>query len=192
MKKKLIIIGIIFIIFMLIGLYCFNNDKLRFKMSYEFANSYEYSGGKKIKVSIPFDNKINYLNKKELLKFIESGTGILYFGYNTCPWCRNAVPILIDAAIENNLDTIYYVDIHSVKIDSIKDEFYSVFEEYLSSDDEGKKRLAVPDVYAFKNGKILGNHLGTIESYKNPYNGMTDKQKQELKDIYAALIKEVK
>ena len=28
-----------------------------------------------------------------------------------CPWCRNALPVLFDAAKENDVETIYYMNI---------------------------------------------------------------------------------
>ena len=108
MKKKIIIIIPIMII--LVSIICFvtyQDDQLRFKLSYEYINYMEYDNGKKIKVSIPSNNKIKYVSNTEILDILDSKTGIIYFGYNTCPWCRNAAPILIEAAKENNIETIY-------------------------------------------------------------------------------------
>ena len=102
------------------------------------------------------------------------------------------MPILVDSVRENKIDTLYYVDIHSVDISSIKNELYEILDPYLREDDEGNKRLSVPDVYVVKDGEIMGHHIGTVESYKNPYNGMSDEQKEELKEIYNDLIKEIK
>ena len=192
MKKSLKIFLIILIVLVLTGIYCYSRDNIRFKINYEYINYYQYDGGKTIKVDIPLNNRIKYLNSKQLLKFLDSGTGILYFGYNTCPWCRNSIPILIDAVIDNQVDTIYYIDTHSVNLEKIKDELIEKLGDFLAVDNDGNKRFAVPDVYAIKNGKILGNHLGTVDSYKNPYSGMSKEEKQELKDIYTNLIKEIK
>ena len=189
MKKRWIVIGIIILIFLFIGLFCYSRDNIRFKISYEYINNIELTNGKKIKVSIPLDNRVKYLNASELIDLLENGTGILYFGYNTCPWCRNSVPVLIDTAIENDIDNIYYVDVHSVKLDN---KVYKLLDNYLSEDDEGNKRLAVPNVFAVKKGKIISNHVGTVDSYHNPYKGMNDTQKKELKDIYNKMMKEIK
>lgn len=192
MKKKLIIIGTILLCLVVIGIFLYSQDNIRFKISYEYVNLSEYSNGKKIKVKIPINNKVKYVGKNEVLELLKSGTGVIYFGYNTCPWCRNAVPILVDSVRENKIDTLYYVDIHSVDISSIKNELYEILDPYLREDDEGNKRLSVPDVYVVKDGEIMGHHIGTVESYKNPYNGMSDEQKEELKEIYNDLIKEIK
>lgn len=186
--KRLVIIFSILLVFMLIGLYIYSKDNYRFKLSYEMMNKIEDSNGKTIKVSIPTKNRVKYINNKELLDILKNKTGIIYFGYNTCPWCRNAIPILIDSIISNDIDNLYYVDIHKVKLSN---EVIKILEPYLKEKD-GNKVLAVPDVYVVKKGKILSEHRGTVESYKNPYKGMNKEQKKELKDIYDSMIKEIK
>ena len=175
-----------------ITLYIISKDNFRFKLDYEIANFNEYSNGKKIKVNIPFNNRIKYIDSEKLLNILKKGTGIVYFGYSTCPWCRNSVPILIDTCLKNDIDVIYYVDIHSVNLSSIKDELFMLLDSYLRVDENGNKRLAVPVVYAVKKGKIKGHHIGTVSSYKNPTKGMNKKQKKELEKIYTNLIKEIK
>lgn len=193
MKKKILISAAVLTTFLIVGSFIlYFNDSLRFKLSYEYINYMEYSNGKKIEVSIPIDNKIKYISEKELLDFLEDGTGVLYFGYNTCPWCRNAVPVLIDAVKENDIDTIYYADIHSLNMSSIREELYEILDSYLEENEEGKKVLAVPDVYFLKNGSIVGEHRGTVDSYHNPYKGMTDEEKKELANIYQKFIEEMK
>ena len=191
MKKKIIIVvSIIVLVLLGIGLYLYSKDNVRFKFSYESLNNVEYSNGKTIKVSIPFDNRIKYLSNKELDKLLDGGTGILYFGYDSCPWCRNIVPVLIDVVKDNDIKTINYVDIH--KNDISKTKVLEKLSEYLRENDEGKKIIAVPDVYVIKDGKVLGHHIGTVESYHDPYSGMNDVQIKELKDIYNDMIKEIK
>jgi len=193
MKKKILIISVVIVLLLGITIFClYQNDSIRFKLSYEYINLVEYNNGKKIKVEIPSDNRIKYLNEKEIVILIKEGTGILYFGYNTCPWCRNVVPVLIDTVKENNIDTIYYADIHNLNLSYNNKEIYNLLNDYLRENDEGKKVLAVPDVYFIKNGEIVGHQLGAVDSYYNPYVEMTKNQKQELKTIYEGLIKELK
>jgi predicted bacteriocin transport accessory protein len=191
-KKIIIALTIFFILALITGIifYCYQNDNIRFKLSYEYVNYIEYTNGKKIKVSIPVDNKIKYLTEDEIIDFLENGTGILYFGYNTCPWCRNSVPILIDTVRKNNIDTIYYADVHKLNLSSIE-KLYEILDSYLEENSEGKKVIAVPDVYFIKEGTIIGHHLGTVDSFHNPYNGMSDSEKQELESIYQELIEEM-
>ncbi len=191
-KKRIIIVVIVVLLTILVGSrIILKTDSIRFKFSYEYINYMEYENGKKISLSIPFQNRVKYLSNKELLEFLEHGTGILYFGYNTCPWCRNIVPILIDTVLKNDIDTLYYVDVHG-NLSEIQEELYEYLDPYLSINEEGEKGLAVPDVYFMKDGKVIGHHLGTVDSYRDPYLGMTEEQKQELSNIYQNLYEEMK
>ena len=192
MKKKLIIIVSIILLLLLAGLYCYKKDNIRFKIAYELYNKVELTNGKKIKVSIPIDNNVKYIKEKELIKLLKNGTGVIYMGYPTCPWCRNAIPILLESIKDNNIKTLYYVDTHSVKLGNVEKELIKEIGEYLKEDSDGNKVIAVPDVYVVKKGKIVGHHRSTVDSYKNPYKGMSDKQKKELKKIYDDMIKEIK
>lgn len=193
MKKKILLIcGIIVFILGITIFFLYQNDSIRFKFSYEYINLVEYKNGKKIKVEIPYDNRIKYVNEKETLNLLKEGTGVLYFGYNTCPWCRNVIPVLIDVVKENDIDTIYYADINKLNFSYNDKELYKVLNDYLRENDEGEKVLAVPDIYFIKDGKIIGHQLGSVESYNNPYNEMTNEQQQELKSIYDGFIKGMK
>ena len=192
MKKKIFIIGIIFLIIILIGIIYYNSDSIRFKVSYEYINIVEYDNGKTIKVDIPVNNGIKYLANDEIIDFFKTGTGIVYFGYNTCPWCRNIIEPLIEVASEENINTIYYVNSKN-DLSKIKKDLYKILDDYLKTDPETlEKRLAVPDVYFIKDGKIMFHHIGTVESYKNPYNRMNNKQIKELKEIYRSGIEVIK
>ena len=193
MKKRLIIIGSIILVILLMAFFFYSKDNFRFKLEYELVNKVELSNGKKIKVDIPIDNRVKYVKSgKELINILKNGSGIVYMGYSTCPWCRNAVPVLIDAVIKNNVDRLYYADIHHIDLNDVGEELFKTLDEYLKVKDDGTKVLAVPDVYAVKNGKILSHHRGCVEDYKNPFKGMTSKQKKELYDIYTDMIMEVK
>ncbi len=191
-KRIIIIIGIIFLLLTIFVGIIISNDNLHFKFDYESLNNIPYENGRKIKVSIPFNNHIQYIKGKEIIETLKTKTGIVYFGYNSCPWCRNVIGLLIETAKENQIKPIYYVDIHHA-IDNVEGELKEYLGDYLRVDEETKEKvLAVPDVYFIKNGKIIGHHISTVKSYKNPYKGMNDKQKKELKDIYQEMIEEMK
>jgi len=181
MKKKFFLSFIIIALFVLIGfIYIYSNDNLKFKFEYELYNNISYDNNKKIKVKIPFNNKIEYVKEKDLESVLTSGDRVVYFGYTTCPWCRNIVTPLIEVINDNNIDKLYYVDVEKVDTKSIS----SILDEYLKTDKSGKKRLYVPDVYFIKDGKIVFHHLGTLDNYKNAFNGMNEEQLKSLKKIY--------
>lgn len=188
MKKKIFLIaGIITIILILSGFYIYSKDNYRFKLEYEIYNAIQFSNGKTIKTNIPFDNKVKYIDNKEIKEVLTNKTAVVYFGYPTCQWCRNIVPILMDATNNSKLDTLYYVNVDEVNIEEVK----SILEPFLKSNDEGEKRLYVPDVYFIKKGKILKHHIGVVDSYKDAFSGMNNEQKKELLEIYQTGINQI-
>lgn len=48
---------------------------------------------------ISFDEAIQY--------FTQEKSGVLYFGFSSCPWCKEAKPILKKVAKENGIDIQY-------------------------------------------------------------------------------------
>ncbi len=188
MKKKFFLVLGMFVLFLACcALYVYFHDPLRFKLEYEIYNNIEFDNGKTIKTTIPYDNKVKYVNEKTLKDILTSGTGVVYFGYPTCPWCRNIVPILTDVLAASKLDTFYYVNVENVSTEGVKD----ILEDYLKEDEQGNKRLFVPDVYFIQDGKIQDHHRGTVSSYKNAFQGMNDEQKQELSKIYQGGIQKI-
>lgn len=91
-----------------------SEDSIKFKEEYETLNNKEASLGRKYKeLELSESNPIKYSNYDELLDIIENKTGIIYLGFPECPWCRTALPVLFEAAKENNIDTIYYLNIRN-------------------------------------------------------------------------------
>lgn len=140
------------------------------------------------------DNVFKYISIEDTISMLKEGTGIIYFGFKSCSWCQAYVPILNEVAKENNIDQIYYYDIKSIRTRNTKEyqEIVSILSDYLENDENGNKRVYVPDVYFVKNGKIQGhnNDTSTIEGAdtKGYY---TDKVKSELKAKLMNLINKV-
>lgn len=181
MKKKIFLVLII-ICFLLLTcfIYIYSKDNLRFKFEYELYNNIDYNNGKNIVSEIPTDNKIIYVKEKNLKHILTSGDAVVYFGYSTCPWCRNIVSSLLNIVNDSNIDKLYYVDVKSVDVKKALD----ILDKYLEQDEDGDKHLYVPDVYFIKDGKIVFHHLGVVDSYKNAFSKMNDEQKKELRNIY--------
>ena len=191
MKKYIkITIFILVITISLLLLYTLlRTDELKFKDDYLLYNFATYSNGKQIKLSIPSKNNVKYLKGNQVIKKISQETGFFYFGYNSCPWCRNIVETLIEVAVENNI-TIYYINIKDLSNNELK-SIISYLKEYLRKTEANEERLYVPDVYIDKNGKIINHHIGSVESQKNPFNKLKGKDKDNLKNIYLDFIKEM-
>ncbi len=215
MKKYIFLFIIMIISIMVVG--CLGRDAnkkenaLKFKEEYEYYNDKKTESGKKYpKVEISKDNPIKYADTDEIIELVEGGSGVIYFGYPTCPWCRSAVPSLLSAAEEAGLDTIYYMNIKDERdlkeldkngeiitkkegsdnykrllkaLDEYLDE-YTLEDAKGNKKSTGEKRIYVPLVLFVKDGKVIGMHLDTVESQKDPYKGLNEKQTEELTVIY--------
>ncbi|MBQ9011056.1 MAG: hypothetical protein IJ093_00190 [Bacilli bacterium] len=214
MKKKIFISVLIVIVIIIASIIFINlsnpKDSVKFKKEYEKLNGQKTENGKNyLKVSISKDNNVNYLEFDEVMSFLEEGTGILYFGFPECPWCRNATPILLEAAKENETDIYYYNALSIRDVKELKDgkivttkkgtkNYYKLVDklkDYLPAydglNDENIKRLYFPTVFFLQSGKIVGMHEGTVDSQQDPYIVLTKKQRKELKDIYVNNINKI-
>lgn len=231
MKKK-IIIAVVIIALIAVAILCnidFKKDEdkkgskitdnIKFKTEYEKLNGEinEHNQKKYPEVDVPKDNVIKYLNVDEVLDILDSKTGVIYFGYPECPWCRNAIPVLLNAATATGLAQVYYYNANQIKnIKEVDDggnivetqkekEGYrellaaldSILDEYMLTDKDGKevdageKRIYVPLVVFVKDGKIIAHHDGTVDSQEDPYILLDDKQTEELYNAYVENILKV-
>lgn len=205
-NKMKVIIGLIIVILIsgIISILYINKDsstkdEKKFKKEYESINQKS-----KISLTIPEDNKIKYINSKETIDILKNKTGVIYFGFPDCPWCRNIVPILINTAKCECLEQIYYFNALSIRDIKHLDEsgnividkqgskdYYEIVEllsNYLGSyeglNDDSIKRLYFPTVVFVKNGRIVDIHISTVEDQTDPYIPLTKKQQKKLQQEY--------
>ena len=214
-KSAIIIVTIVAIFSMFIGYKYFKDDNVvvnenarQFKQEYESLNNKvnEENGKKYPNVKVTNEKVIKYSSYEEIFEVLKTGTGVIYLGYPECPWCRNLVPIMLSAAAEAELETIYYLNIKEdrdlLMLDSngeiivekegnkkyfqLVEVLSDILEEYILTDidgntvDTGNKRIFVPLLVYVKDGKILGHHLGTLEDQEDPFIELTDRQQEEL------------
>jgi len=112
---------------------------------------------------VPVDNVYKYVTAKESLELFKADEAIIFFGFKECIWCQKYAPILNDYAKENNVETIYYVDIKEDRSNNTQDyiTLVKLLDKYLEKDNNGNKRIYVPDVYFIKEGKIVGHNNDT-------------------------------
>lgn len=188
-------------------------DALKFKEEHEALNNQIIEGMTKeyLSISIPKDNPIKYSNFSEVFDIIKEGTGVIYFGFPECPWCRNIVPILLDAAKEVGIDKIYYLNAREDRDQKSLDEngnivvdnegtkeyqelislLYDSLSSYNGLGDDTIKRLYFPTVVFVKDGNVLSVHEGSVESQQDPYIALTKDQSDELKSTYEKMIKNI-
>ncbi len=228
-KKMLVSILLLLFVFMIfIGFIAFrdkkeesvvNSDAITFKNEYESLNNVvRDKDGRTIKeISISTNNPVDIVTEEEAIALLESGTGILYFGFPDCPWCRSMLPILLSTLDNMNIDRLSYLNVKSIRDTlalgeknkvEVKEEgtkgYYrllelmdSVLDPYYLTNEDGKKidtkekRLYAPTVVAVKEGKIVDIHVGTVESQASGYDELTKEQQEELQNRFMELVRKV-
>lgn len=109
------------------------------------------------------DNLYTYKTATEIKQILEHGTGLVFLGFPSCPWCQAYAPMLDKLAKEYGLKEIYYYDIAEDRASNT--EFYqslvSLLGNYLQYDNVGTKRIYVPNATFVVNGEIIANDWET-------------------------------
>ena len=198
----------------------YSEDEKKFEQEYEEINGKvrESTGVINSTIDVPTDNNIVYATDNEIASLLEDGTALIYMGFRECPWCRNAVPVLIDTAKESGVDKIYYLDVTDIKSTIILDAknkvkitkkgtdgYYKIMEllddylnDYYLTDSKGKKiatgekRIYSPTVVAVREGVVVGYHTGTVSGHVKDSDGvlpsMNEEQMMELVSTYELMI----
>ena len=121
------------------------------------------------------------LDRQEIINILEHGTGIVYLGFPECPWCEAYVVLLNEIAKNEGIEKIYYYNIREDRKNNT--EFYqkvvSILNDYLNYDEEGKRRIFVPNVTFVKEGKIIFNDNETsLISEGTPSEYWTEEKKK--------------
>lgn len=214
-KGSMIVIIIVFLFSIFMGYRYFEDkkettskDAVTFKKEYEALNNRVNPNNNKLypEVSISNDNPVKYSSYDEIFEVLKSGTGVIYFGFPECPWARNLVPVMLSAAKEVEIDTIYYLNIKddrdvlmlnenddiitekegNKKYFELVEKLDSILDDYILTDNDGKsvsagkKRIYTPLLIFVKNGKIIAHHTDTVDSQTDPYVALNDRQSEEL------------
>ena len=216
MKKLLTTTLILFSIFLLTGCVDKNSDAYKFKTEYESMNGEKSQSGKEYRsLKIDNDNPFVYSTAKEISEKIDNKeTFIVYFGFKECPWCRSVLEQLIKAAKDNNVETIYYVDVKNIRdVKEINEngdvvtttegdssymelieKMANVLEDYKltnENDEEietGEKRIYAPNVVAVSRGKAIQLETGISDELTDPYMELTTKIEKYAYNKFKCLI----
>ncbi len=192
-------------------------DALKFKREYEALNG-EKAHGENVyqTLDISEKNKVKYASLKDAVEFLENDTGIIYFGFPNCPWCRGILPTLLDVVEKSDLDKILYVnmtdkrdtfevkDDEAVKTKDASEEYYRILEildeyldEYTVTDGvvdkaykTGEKRVYVPLVVAVKDGEVKDAVTSPVKlnEGQTAYDELTAKQKEDLETLFKGML----
>lgn len=197
--------------------YVITNDSLNFEQEYEKLNETVSPSNDKeyLKVELPSYAPIKYTTYEEIFSILENGTGVIYFGFPECPWCRNLTPVLANSAIDYGIETIYYFNQYKDR-DTLSlnkkgkvvtekkgtEDYKKLVEllkdylpEYRGLNDKTIKRLYFPTVLFVKDGKVLGLEQSLL-SYTERVDGdplipMTQDEKTELANIFTDYYKQI-
>lgn len=184
-KIKYIVLGVLLLLIASLVVYFVfikkdnNTDNIKFSKEY---------------TSVSKDNVFVYRSKDEIINILEHGIGIVYLGYPECPWCMAYVPLLNEIAKNEGIEKIYYYNIREDRKNNT--EFYqkvvSILNDYLNYDEEGKKRIFVPNVTFVKEGKIIFNDNETsLISEGTPSEYWTEEKKTLFNEKFRKNINEL-
>lgn len=191
-------------------------DGLKFKEEYEKLNNKKNDQGKKYReITIDSKNKIVYKTTEEVLDLIDKKKSfVLYFGFDTCPWCRSVVPTLASISRELNQE-VYYIDVKDIRdtfeldddnkpklvkkgskdYSKLLEKLEPVLEDYTLTDSDnneikvGEKRIYAPSIVSVIDGKAKELTTGISDKQTDGYMKLT---KEMEKDIYNKIKKVLK
>ncbi len=179
---KFIVIGVVIILLGVLGYFLVFNNKE--SDSEKFSKEYGIE-----------ENVFVYRDINEIIKILENGTGIVYLGFPECPWCKAYVKILNEVAKEEGVEKIYYYNILEDRSNNTKEyqKIVSILDENLLYDEEGNRRIYVPDVSFVLNGDIIGhdNETSVITEDITPEDYWTNEKIETLKTKLRTLVNEV-
>lgn len=191
-KKKILFIAILLIIIIsivsiIILLNQNDSNEIKneqFEKEYEELNGVLTSDGNKYpEVNIPSANRIKYSNIDELLNIFNNyGDAVVYFGGPECIYCRHVVQILIDTAINTEIDEILYLNIKNTE-NKYQELLDNLNEEFITDIGFGDE-IYTPLVIFIVDGEIVSYNKGTLFSHTGPYNNMDASQIEGLSEIY--------
>lgn len=198
-------------------------DASKFAEEYNSINGTKSSSGKEYrKLNISEDNPFIYATAEEIVEKINNKeTFVVYFGFNTCPWCRSMIEELIRCAEDYNYKEIYYVDVKEIR-DRIEldennepktttegskgymelvDALSEVLDDYTLTSSSGEeistneKRIFAPNVISIVDGEAKEKVDGISSKLEDPYSEITKEMKEEsynsIKCIFTCLEKNV-
>lgn len=193
-------------------------DGIKFKEEYEKLNGKKNDQGKKYReITIDSKNKIVYKTTEEVLELIDKKKSfVLYFGFDTCPWCRSVVPTLASISKELNQE-VYYIDVKDIRdtfeldddnkpklvkkgskdYSKLLEKLESVLEDYTLTDSDnneievGEKRIYAPSIVSVIDGKAKELTTGISDKQTDGYMKLTKDMKKETYNKIKKVLKQV-
>ena len=196
-----------------------NTDNIKFKEEYEKLNGKKNDQGKKYReITIDSKNKMVYKTTEEVLNLIDKKKSfVLYFGFDTCPWCRSVVPTLASISKELN-QKVYYIDVKDIRdsyeldddnkpklvkkgskdYSKLLEKLEPVLEDYTLTDSDnneikvGEKRIYAPNIISVINGEAKELTTGISDKQTEGYMKLTKEMEKETYNKIKKVLKQVK
>lgn len=196
-----------------------NTDNIKLKEEYEKLNGKKNDQGKKYReITIDSKNKIVYKTTEEVLELIDKKKSfVLYFGFDTCPWCRSVVPTLASISKELN-QKVYYIDVKDIRdtyeldddnkpklvkkgskdYSKLLEKLEPVLEDYTLTDSDnnkievGEKRIYAPNIISVINGEAKELTTGISDKQTEGYMKLTKEMEKETYNKIKKVLKQVK
>ena len=109
------------------------------------------------------DNLYDIISGEEAVSMLKEGTGVLFLGFPSCPWCQKYAAMLNTLAKAHGLDVIYYHNTYDDWQQNTQayQDITSLLSNYLQFDNVGERHLYVPNVAFIVDGKVIANDWET-------------------------------
>lgn len=193
-------------------------DGIKFKEEYEKLNGKKNNQGKKYReITIDSKNKMVYKTTEEVLDLIDKKKSfVLYFGFDTCPWCRSVVPTLASISKELNQE-VYYIGVKDIRdtfeldddnkpklvkkgskdYSKLLEKLEPVLEDYTLTDSDnneikvGEKRIYAPSIVSVIDGKAKELTTGISDKQTDGYMKLTKEMEKETYNKIKKVLKQV-
>lgn len=193
-------------------------DDIKFKEEYEKLNGKKNDQGKKYReITIDSKNKMVYKTTEEVLDLIDKKKSfVLYFGFDTCPWCRSVVPTIASISKELNQE-VYYIDVKDIRdtfeldddnkpklvkkgskdYSKLLEKLEPVLEDYTLTDSDnneikvGEKRIYAPSIVSVIDGKAKELTTGISDKQTDGYMKLTKEMEKETYNKIKKVLKQV-
>lgn len=126
----------------------FTNSGCSIKKTDEMSNAEKFAQ----EYSIEVDNPFEYISFERLKTLFEDGNGIVFFGNSDNEWCLESANVLYDVLINNEVDTVYYINPAVLSYDE-KDELLFLINEEIENIEI--LDIKMPSLYIIKDGVIV-------------------------------------
>lgn len=130
----------------------------------------------------PYDETAKEFIKIEtqvvIQKIQKRKSGLYYFGFSSCPWCQDLLPLLRQE-LKASSSKAYLVNTKSDDFtQDARNSITEIYKNYL-----GGNKLYVPFLIAINSKGDIKVHMGTVEGHDAHHEEMTEYQLNKLKNI---------